>query len=257
VVNENEILIARMNDLASKAVKAGFSASKFLTPAESQSVDGHFSRRKDVALTVDGGFEGAERTRAVFTNPDWGAYERHDLFAALKVAHRPQDTLGHRDILGALMALGIERDTIGDIALDESEAAFVCLPEFGEYILENFTKAGRVGLNVSAIGLDELPARKEELTIKTDTVASLRLDAVLSSAFTMSRTKAAELIAAGRVSYNHQECLQADKEICEGALLSARGFGRAKLLEVGGLSRKGRCYIRIGIYGSVVKEERK
>jgi len=257
VVNENDMLIARMNDLAGKAVKTGCAASKFLTPAESQGVAEYFAHRKDVVLTMDGGFDGAERTRAVFTNPDWGAYERTDIFAVLKVTHRPQDTFGHRDILGALMALGIERDTIGDIVLDGSGAAFVCLPEFGEYILENFTKAGRVGLSVSAIGLDELPAREEELTIKTGTVASLRLDAVLSAAFTMSRTKAAELIAAGRVSYNHRECLQTDKEICEGSLLSVRGFGRAKLLEVGGLSRKGRSFIKIGIYGSVVNEERK
>ena len=248
-MNENDILIAHMNDLANKAIKTGFAASKFLTPAESQSVSEHFSRRKDAKLIVDGGFEGAERTRAVFANPDWGEYERADLFTALKVSHRPQDTLGHRDILGALMALGIERETVGDIIIDEAVAAFVCLPELGEYIKENFTKAGRVGLEVSVIGLDELPAHEEELTIKTDTVASLRLDAVLSAAFDMSRTKATELIAAGCVSFNHQVCLRADKEVGVDSLLSVRGLGRAKLLEIGGLSRKGRSFIRIGVYG--------
>ena len=247
-MNENDILIARMNDLAIRAIKTGFAASKFLTPAESQSLIGHFSRRRDAVLTVDGGFEGAERVRAVFTNPDWGGYERADLFTALKVAHRPQDTLGHRDILGALMALGIERDTIGDIVIDEATAAFVCLPELGGYIIDNFTKAGRVGLEISAIGLDELPAREEELTIKTDTVASLRLDAVLSAAFGMSRTKAAELIIAGRVSLSHQVCLRTDKEVGENSLLSVRGLGRAKLLEIGGVSRKGRSFIKIGVY---------
>ena len=248
-MNENDILIARMNDLTNKAVKVGFAVSKFLTPAEAQSVSEYFSRRKDVTLIVDGGFEGAERTRAVFTNPDWGEYERADLFTALKVSHRPQDTLGHRDILGALMALGIERETVGDIIVDETVAAIVCLPELGGFIIENFTKAGRVGVEVSEISLDELPTREEELTIKTDTVASLRLDAVLSSAFGMSRTKAAELIAAGRVNYNHQVCLRTDKEVSVDSLLSVRGLGRAKLLEIGGLSRKGRSFIKIGVYG--------
>ena len=248
-MNENDILIAHMNDLASRAVKTDFVASKFLTPAESQSVSEHFSRRKDVKLIVDGGFKGAERTRAVFANPDWGEYERSDLFIALKVAHRPQDTLGHRDILGALMALGIERETVGDTIIDEAVAALVCLPELSEYIIENFTKAGRVGLEVTVIGLDELPAHAEELTIKTDTVASLRLDAVLSAAFDMSRTKTAELIATGRVSLNHQVCLRTDKEVDVESLLSVRGLGRAKLLEIDGLSRKGRSFIKIGIYG--------
>ena len=249
MTNENDILIAHMNDLASKAVKTGFAASKFLTPAESQSVSEHFSRRKDTALIVDGGFEGAERTRAVFTNPDWGEYNRADLFSALKVSHRPQDTLGHRDILGALMSLGIEREIVGDIIIDEAAAAFVCLPELSGFIIENFTKAGRVGLDISTISLDELPARQEELTIKTDTVASLRLDAVLSAAFGISRTKAAELIIAGSVSFNHQACLRADKEVSADSLISIRGLGRAKLLEIGGLSRKGRSFIKIGVYG--------
>ena len=249
MMNENDILIARMNDLASKVIKTGFAVSKFLTPAELQSVTEHFVRRKDVTLIVDGGFKGAERTRAVFTNPDWGEYKRADLFTAIKVSHRPQDTLGHRDILGSLMALGIERETVGDIIINEAVAVFVCLPELGRFIIENFTKAGRVGLDVSAINLDELPVHEEELTIKTDTVASLRLDAVLSAAFGMSRTKAVELIAAGRVGFNHQVCLRTDKEVGVDSLLSVRGLGRAKLLEIGGVSRKGRSFIKIGIYG--------
>ena len=90
---------------------------------------------------------------------------------------------------------------------------------------------------------------EEELTIKTDTVASLRLDAVLSSAFGISRTKAAELILAGRARLNHQICEKTDKEVGENVLLSIRGMGRAKLLEVGGVSKKGRSFIKIGIYG--------
>ena len=248
-MDSNDMLIARMNDLANKATKSGYAASKFLTPAEAQSVTEYFTRRRDVVLTFDGGFEGAERTRAVFTNTDWGEFDRAELLAALKITHRPQDTLGHRDILGALMALGIERETIGDIIIDEGLAALVCLPELSGYITENFTKAGRVGFELSQTSLDELLAREEELTIKTDTVASLRLDAVVSSAFGISRTKAAELIVAGRVSLNHQICEKADKEVGENALLSIRGLGRTKLLEVGGVSRKGRMFIKIGIYG--------
>lgn len=126
---------------------------------------------------------------------------------------------------------------IGDIVADEN-CALVCLPEISCYIAENLTKAGRVGIAAEAIALRELPARAEELTIKTDTVASLRLDAVLSAAFGLSRAKASELIASGRVSLNHQICLRADKDMSENALISVRGLGRAKLLEVGGVSKK-------------------
>ena len=110
------------------------------------------------------------------------------------------------------MALGIDRDTIGDIISGENSATLICLPEMGGFIMENLAKAGRVGIRVSEICLDELPARQEELNIKTDTVASLRLDAVLSTAFGLSRSKAAELIAAGRVSLDHLPCVQHAKE---------------------------------------------
>ena len=237
-----------MDDLAGKAVKTGTTASKFLTPSERQSVERAFSRRRDVILTFDGGFDVAERTRAIFTNPDWGEYSRAEFLTALKISYRKQDTLGHRDILGALMGLGIERDTIGDIINSGQLTVFVCLPELGNYITENLTKAGRVGIEISQISLDELPVIQEKLTEKTDTVASLRLDSILSVAFSVSRSKAAELIAAGIVSLNHQICLHPDKEVSEDALLSVRGFGRAKLMEVGGTSRKGRIFVKIGFY---------
>lgn len=244
-----DLLIGHMDDLAIKAVKTGCAASKFLTPAETQTIAAHFSRRHDVTLSLDGGYDGAERMRAIFINPDWGDYDRGELLVALKITYRPQDTLGHRDILGALMALGIERDTIGDIIVDGPPAALVCLPEISGYITENLTKAGRVGISVSDIALDELPSRTEELTIKTDTVASLRLDAVLSAAFGLSRSMASEIIAAGLVSLNHEPCFQPAKELSEGAVLSVRGLGRTVLTEVGGSSRNGRIFIRIGLYG--------
>ncbi|MCL2003455.1 MAG: YlmH/Sll1252 family protein [Oscillospiraceae bacterium] len=251
-MEEKDLLLAHMDDLAGKAAKTGWAASRFLTPAEQRDVAAHDARGRktgEVSLTFDGGYEGAERARAVFTNAEWGACERSGLFAALKLEWRQQDTLGHRDILGALMALGIERDTVGDITVAEHSAALVCLPELGGYIAENLSKAGRVGISVTEMGLDGLSAGLEELTVKTDTVASLRLDAVLCAAFGLSRSKAAELIAAGRVNLNHTPCVQPAKELGEGALLSVRGLGRAKLLEVGGVSKKGRVFVSIGLYG--------
>jgi len=246
-MEQRNLLLSHMEDLAGKAVKAGCAASRFLTPAEARSVAGYFKHER-ITPSFDGGYEGAERTRAIFVNADWGGYERTELFTALNIEYRSQDILGHRDILGAMMALGIERDTIGDIVAEEGRATLVCLPELGDYIVENFTKAGRAGVSVSVISLDELPIIQEELVIKTATVASLRLDVVLCAAFGLSRTKAAELIAANRVSLNHLPCMQPANELEEGMLLSVRGLGRAKLLEVGGVSRKGRIFVRMGLY---------
>ena len=245
-MEQKDILIARMDDLSEKAAKSGCAASRFLTPAEAQAVKAYFTRRRDVNMIFDGGYECAERVRAVFLNPDWGEYERADLFCALKIAIPPQEALGHRDILGAVMALGIDRAAIGDII--ENPSAIICLPELSGYIAENLTKAGRAGVRLSPMDLSELPVRTESLSVKTDTVASPRLDAILSTAFGLSRGKASELIETGRVSLNHEVCLHPAKDVGEGAILSVRGVGRAKLLEIGGVSKKGRMFIKVGLY---------
>ena len=81
-----------------------------------------------------------------------------------------------------------------------------------------------------------------------DTVSSLRLDAVTAAAFSMSRGKAAELIAAGKVNLDHVPCIKPDRPVAEGAVLTARGLGKARLTEVGGLTRKGRTGITIEKY---------
>jgi len=245
-MDQQDLLLAHMEDLSKKAAKTGCAASRFLTPAQAIFVEQRF--RKYSNLTFDGGMDNAEYTRAIFTNPDWGTYTRDELFAALRFSYRPQDKLTHRDILGALMALGIKRDTLGDIHCGEASATLVCLPELCGYIAESLTKAGRAGISVSVIELEELGERQENLTIKTYNVASLRLDAVLCAAFNLSRAKASALITANRVNVNHQPCLQPSKELAEGDLLSVRGMGRTKLLEVGGTSKKGRIFVQIGLY---------
>ena len=89
-----------------------------------------------------------------------------------------------------------------------------------------------------------------DLQVKTvrDTVSSLRLDAVASSAFSMSRGRAAELIAAGRVNLDHVPCLKGDRPVAEGAVLTVRGLGKARLVQVGPLTKKGRTAITIERY---------
>jgi RNA-binding protein YlmH len=248
-MEQNDFLIGHMDDLAAKAIKSGCAATKFLTPAYAQSAKARFAHRHDVKLLLDGGYTDAERMRAVFLNPEWGEYDPVGLFTALRISYRLQDTLGHRDILGALMALGIERDTIGDIIAENPPAALICLPEISGYIVDNLTKAGRIGVTVTQIALSELPVKTVTMNIKTDTVASLRLDAVLCAAFGLPRSRASELISAGVVSLNHEPCLQPAKEVAEGDTLSVRGMGRAELSEIGGTSRKGRIFIKIGLYG--------
>ena len=146
-MEQKDVLLGHIDDLVAKSIKTGCAVSRFLTPAEAGTVAARFKRRHDVALAFDGGYEGAERMRAIFLNPDGGTYKRNDLFAAFKINTKTPEIPGHRDILGALMALGIERDTIGDII--ESTPAFLCLPELGGYIAENFRKRSYFNMPVN------------------------------------------------------------------------------------------------------------
>lgn len=103
-------------------------------------------------------------------------------------------------------------------------------------------------LTVTEIGREDLEVPQAQVKTVRDTVSSLRLDAVAASAFGLSRGRAAELIAAGRVSLDHAACLKPDKQVGQGAVLTARGLGKAKLIEVGGLTKKGRVGIVIERY---------
>ena len=162
--------------------------------------------------------------------------------------HGQDSALTHRDILGSLMGLGVARERVGDILVGEHSADIVASPSLRDFFLREWAQAGRVRLTVAEIGREDLLVPVLQVKNIRDTVSSLRLDAVLSSAFSMSRGRAAELIAAGRVSLDHVPCVKGDKLVSEGSVLSVRGLGRAKLTEVGGLSRKGRTGITIERY---------
>ena len=116
------------------------------------------------------------------------------------------------------------------------------------YSLFHMEQAGRVKLKCSLLPLDRLePPAVETRTIR-DTVSSLRLDAVAAAGFSLSRGKAADFIAAGKVQLNHRECLKPDRPVAEGDVMSCRGLGKCVLKEVGGPSKKGRIMILLERY---------
>ena len=245
---EMKLLVSHGEDLAERALQNGSAATKFLTPAEMAEIRCRFGSRGDIDLAEAGGYACFERGRLAFVNRQWGTFEPEDLIAAIRVDYRQQDLVEHRDILGALMNLGIARETVGDIDAGANPATFVCLPEIAPYILENLVKIGRVGVRLSRITLAELPERMENLALRTITLSSLRLDSLIGGVFNLSRSKASDLIGQGLVSVNHSICLKQDREIGADSVISVRGKGRARLMEVEGPTRKARLKVKVGIY---------
>ena len=195
-----------------------------------------------------GGYEDSERCVCFFM-PDYADIgDIEDLVVAKVKVPAEGRKLTHRDYLGSLLGMGIKREKTGDILVRPDGADIIILKDLADFVEMNFVKAGNVPLSVTIAGLDQLEIPEKSFTDKEDTVASLRLDNVVSSAFGVSRSKASEAIKKGIVFINSLECTKPDKEVQEGDKLVLRGKGKAYLLEKGGLSRKGRIYIKLRIY---------
>lgn len=168
--------------------------------------------------------------------------------AVIRAEYYEKDTLTHRDFLGSLMGCGVKRETIGDIYVGKGTCDIVVTSEILPYVLDNLVSAGRTKLHVERVSQREL--RVPETTVKEirDTVSSLRLDSLVGSAFGMARGKSADLIAAGKVSVNDLPCMKPDKLLSEGDKLSARGYGKAVLQQVGGRTKKDRISIVLERY---------
>ncbi len=150
--------------------------------------------------------------------------------------------------MGAVLALGIDRSLTGDICLKENGAYLLASREMASFIAANLVSAGRTP--VQAKVLDSIPTITQAPgRIFRDTVASLRLDAVLASGLNISRAEAAAMVLSGRVQVNHRPQTRTDAQLKEGDLLSVRGAGRLALTAVGTPNRKGRIPIYFESHG--------
>lgn len=201
-------------------------------------------RGEEVRCEFFGGYDEAERTVALFL-PDYAQKEDAPLSVIRAQTAAGGKKLTHRDYLGSLMGLGIRREMIGDILISDSGADIIVLEEIREFLLYHYDKAGRTSLKLEEITLDRLHVPNLHTVELKDTVASLRLDNVAASAFSLSRAKAAEAIRSGLVFVNSMQMEKTDFQVQEGDKLVLRGKGKAYLKEVGSRTRKDRIFITI------------
>ena len=167
----------------------------------------------------------------------------------LKITCRAPDAkLSHRDYLGALMAQGVRRESVGDLWVTEDGCTLLVLAEVAAHILGNLDKVGNAGVTVAACGFDALSPSERTVREVRDTVASLRLDAVAGAAFGLSRTQAQDAVRAGHVTLNWAVNDSPADDVKEGDMLSMRGHGRARLASVSHVTRKGNLSVVIEKY---------
>ena len=168
--------------------------------------------------------------------------------SCLRATFFEEDALSHRDFLGALMGAGIARETVGDICVGKGFCDFFVTAEIAPYVEQNFFSAGRTKLHLSRISLQDAQIPEPEIKEIKDTVASLRLDSVISSGFRIGRSLAAQYISAGKAAIDGLPCEKPDKPVSEGMKISVRGLGKIKLASVNGRTKKDRISVVIHRY---------
>lgn len=194
-----------------------------------------------------GGYDGAQRKVLGFFPPfEEKAYDGFPI-VPVTFTYRKSDLLTHRDFLGALMSLRISRESVGDIVVSEGRAAVFLYDTVCEYVLQNVSKIGRVGVKASrGFDSDIIPVQKfEELN---GTVASVRLDCVVALALRISREKAVGLISSIGADVNHVHIATPSHQLKEDDIFSVRGYGKFKLEHIGGISKKQRIHITLTKY---------
>ena len=247
---EDRVLLAKLWDKISSGIRKNIPANTcFLSPRELEMARYLFG--DEPGLTAFGGFRDAERKMLVYL-PEYleeeSLYGDDGPLACLRATFFEEDSLSHRDFLGALMGAGIARETVGDICVGKGSCDFFVTAEIASYILQNFLSAGRIRVHMEQIPLRQAQIPEPEVKEIKDTVASLRLDSIVSSGFRIGRSLAAQHIHAGKAAIDGLPCEKPDKTVSEGMKISVRGLGKIKLHSINGRTKKDRISVVIHRY---------
>jgi photosystem II S4 domain protein len=232
---ENRDTATRIIDQAEQAIKTWeVVACDFLSPPELAEIQQMFARLTEVQLIAGGGYPQAERQRLAIARSELPLDSSQVPVAALEIAGNFLfDPVTHRDFLGAMLGCGIVRDKTGDIiVLGEQGAQAIVVPEMVEYLETHLTQVRSVPVKTRRIELSELKIREPKKKELTTVEASMRLDAIASAGFGMSRSKMVEFISGGDVRVNWKDINQPSHIVKSGDLIAIRGKGRLEVGEV-------------------------
>lgn len=246
--SEDRMLLAKLWDKINIGIRRNIPANTgFLSPRELEMARYLFGEPE--GLIAFGGYEGAQRQMLCWF-PDYlePEFSEDSPMVCLRAEYYENESLCHRDFLGALMGFGVSRESVGDICVGSGSCDFFVADEVAPSLLQSFCEVGRVKIRLSRIPLAQAHIPVPEVRELKDTLASLRLDSVVSSGFRIGRSLACSYISSGKTAINGLPCEKADKQISEGAEISVRGLGKIKLYSVNGQTKKGRISVVIHRY---------
>lgn len=220
-------------------------STKFLTPNQvrlSKGILGQFTDTKIESFSIN---PEAER-KIMYFYPEYYSFDDVEInLSIVKIASKSKSTnLTHRDYLGSILSLGIERENIGDIVFDENKQAYVIiLKPLDQFLLDNLSKVKHESVNVEIVNeLPKLSPLYEDMTIN---VASMRIDSVIARLLNLSRDKAQSLIQAGKVYVDYVESKDKSMLLEEDTVISVRGYGKFRFDKVLFETKKNRLSIRV------------
>lgn len=250
MMDKNEFFEKRVQELADMAYNRDIvTFTGFLNLNELHMVNSLANRNPGIHLDSFGGYDFAERQIVAFI-PDALSYDWNYPIQCIRILNKAakfDHSLTHRDYLGALIHLGIERSTMGDILVKKDGAYVFCQEHMTDFIIENLCRIRHTNVLAELVTQpEELPAL--EFQTITGSVASLRLDSIIALAFHASRSSLVQNIETGNVFVNGKQITSNGYQLKEGDIISLRGKGKFQFIESGGQSKKGRLFVKINRY---------
>lgn len=250
-MSEKTLLSQRLTELANRSYNNNqYTFTNFLSVQELSEFYGMERELSFAGITVYGGCDIAERQMVRFGSEASLGYVEDFPIAAILIkplSSKFSDDLNHRDFLGALMNLGIKRETLGDIFVKGNEACLFCIDSMAEYITENLTRIKHTTV-IATVVEDVSDITKPTLEDKIIQVSSERIDAVIAKVYNLSRGDSLELFPKNLVFLDGRLCTENAKILKEDAKVSVRGYGKFIFAKVAGVSKKGKTNCLIKIY---------
>lgn len=240
----------RFLDLADRSFRQNiFTFTGFLSLAE-QDILWQAADKSRIRVTLNGGVMEAERQMARFGDPAELGYEEAFPIVCLRIeplAEKFADPLTHRDFLGAIMNLGIDRSTVGDIFIDGKKGYVFCTETIAPWLMENLDQVRHTRIRcVKVESMGDIPAR--QLSFREENVASLRCDGILAAVWKLSRSQSLELFRQKKVFVNGRLMENNSYPLKEGDVLSARGFGKFIFRGEKHTTRKGKLVVGVDVF---------
>lgn len=250
-MNEQELCKKRLIDLSKQANRKGIVLFSDFLNLNELNIYHQCQKVFETKTESFGGFPCAERQIIAFI-PDALYYEWEYPIAVLKatpVYPKFAEQLGHRDVLGAIMKLGVDRGKLGDIIVGEHVYYILCEDRMTSYFVENLTQIRHTIVKIEVSDADSLSIR-QHFVEKEGIITSNRLDAILACVYKLSRSQAQELLRSEKVFVNGKSILNPAYSCKQEDIISARGYGRFIYDSEYGETNKGRMKIKYKLYNS-------